>query len=94
MLGACNTCVSLQSRDTSSGATVDGLSLFVCLCICFLFVCLFVFVTLFAFILLFILFYFFFSRILWMGGMEVEALIRNILGFVRGAGHYNLCLPE
>ena len=59
MLGACNTCVSLQSRDTSSGATVDGLSLFVCLCICFLFVCLFVFVTLFAFILLFILFYFF-----------------------------------
>ena len=53
MFGTCNTCVRLQSRVTNSGATVDGL---------FLFVCLFVFVTLFAFVL-----FLCFSRNLGMG---------------------------
>ena len=63
MLGACNTCVSLQSRVTSSGATVDGLIFFViflfffvCLFVCE-FVCLFVsFVLFFGFVCLFCMF--------------------------------------
>ena len=60
--------------------------LFVCVFVCFLFVpsCYFV-----CFYFVFI-FNFFFSRIL---GMGVEALIRKILGFLGGAGHYNLCWP-
>ena len=95
MLGACNTCVRLQSRVTSSGTTVDGLFLFVCLIVyLFLFVCLFVLVTLFAFILFLFLFKFFFLYNFGDGGMGVEALIRKILGFLGGAGHYNLCWPE
>ena len=61
-----------------------------CLFVC-VFVCLFLLVTLFAFILF--LFNFFFSRILGMGVMGVEALIRKVLGFLGGAGH-NLCWPE
>ena len=51
-------------QDTSSGATVDHLFLFVYLFVCF--VCVFVFVTLFTFVLL--LFLIFFSRILGTGG--------------------------
>ena len=67
MLGACNTCVRLESRITSSGITVDGLFLFVCLLICvFLFLCLFVFVTLSVFVL-FLLLFNFLSRIFGMG---------------------------
>ena len=94
MLGACNTCVRLESRVTSSGITVDGLFLFVCLLICFFcFLCLFVFVTLFAFVLFLCLFNFFCLEF-WRLGMGVEALIRKILGFLGGAGHYNLCWPE
>ena len=72
-----------------------------CLFVCsfvywFLFVCLFVPVTLFAFILFLFLFKKKknFSRILGMGGWGVEVLIRKILGFLGGAGHYNLCWPE
>ena len=73
--------VRLQSRVTSSGATVDDL---------FVFVCLFIFVTLFAFVL----FLFFFLWNFGDGGMGVEALIRKILGFLGEAGHYNLCWGE
>ena len=89
MLGTCNTCVRLQSRVTSSCATVDDLFLFVCLFVC-VFVCLFVFVTLFAFVL----FLFFFLWNFGDGGMGVEALIRKILAFLGEAGHYNLCWGE
>ena len=68
--------------------------LFVCLFVYFcLFVCFFVLVTLFGFILFLFLLNLFFSRILGMG-VGVEALIRKTLGFLGGAGHYNLCWPE
>ena len=63
-LGACNTCVRLQSRVTTSGTTVDGLFLFVCLCMC-LFFCLFVRAC--YFVCFYFILNFFFSRILGMG---------------------------
>ena len=53
-------------------------------------VCFFVFVTLCVFVFCFD-FFGFFSRIL---GMGVEALIGKILGFLGGAGHYNLYWQE
>ena len=72
---------------TSSGATGDDLFLFVCLFF-FLFVCF----LLFCFLLFCYCFYFiFFSSFL---EMEVQALIRNMLGFQRGEMHYNVCWPE
>ena len=65
MLGACNTCVRLQSRATSSGITVNSyMFLFVCL---FVFgivvfsylVCLLYFILLFYLILFILLFFVF-----------------------------------
>ena len=70
---------------------------FVCLFVCFyLFVCLFLLLCLLLFCFCFYI-NFFFSRILGMGGWEgwgVEALIRKTLGFLGGAGRYNLCWRE
>ena len=96
MLGTCNTCVRLESTVASSGATVDGLFLFVSLFVYLFawgfFVCSFLLLSL----LLFCFYYYllFFSLEFWGWGDGVEALIRKILGFLGGAGHYNLCWPE
>ena len=56
MLGACNTCVRLQSRVTSSGATVDGVVFIVNIIILFVFILVVVF--LFVIIIYFVYFYY------------------------------------
>ena len=108
MLGACNTCVRLQSRVTSSGATVDGKFLLLLLFLLLLFVYLFVFLLVVVSFVCFFLFFFIYFVIrdglgtkdwVFRGGwgdvgMGVVALIRKNTGVLGGAGHYNLCWPE
>ena len=67
--------------------------LFVCVFVCFF---LFVSLSLLLCLLLFCFYFYLFSFSLefWGWGMVVEALIRKILGFLGGAGHYNVCWPE
>ena len=57
MLGACNTCVRLQSRVTSSGTTVDGLVFIVIFIFLFVFIVVFV-CFLFVIIPCYVLFYY------------------------------------
>ena len=81
MLGTCNTCVRLQSRVTSSGATVDGL-FFVCLFVCFYFVC-------FCFVFVFVFFSFFGGD----GGGSINwkeyGSFKGELGIIISAGQSN-----
>ena len=100
MLDACNTCARLQSRVTSSGATVDGLfflGFFVCFFLClFILFCLFVrfcyfvcscfcqFVLLRLFFVIIVVVVVFFS-FLGDWGMGVEALFRKNTGVLMGS---------
>ena len=68
MLGACNTCVRLQSRATSSGATVNSWMnfLFVYLFIYFLILFLCIYLVIYLFILSFLSLFFFACFFLWL----------------------------
>ena len=68
MLGACNTCVRLQSRATSSGATVNSWMnfLFICLFIYFLILFLCIYLVIYLFILSFLSLFFLLGFFLWL----------------------------